>query len=236
VLDTTSRNRTERIGQNGLFFPESEYSSLPWNAELPECSSPKTAFVNLSFIMARACIFCGSRENLNREDLWPKWLVETVTQDRPSEIERIFGSDSTAHFYGGKWVKGRGVCEQCNGGWMSNLESKIKLILEPMIFDSSSVLDYVQQSAIAIWTLKTAMAFECIKGAASTPEQRMRFSIPPLIDSIYNLPSTMSAFVLGAVISSAIGVVAVSIRALDSEEAKAKRLELRRQKELRALT
>ena len=119
--------------------------------------------------MARACIFCGSRENLNREDLWPKWLVETVTQDRPSEIERIFGSDSTAHFYGGKWVKGRGVCEQCNGGWMSNLESKIKLILEPMIFDSSSVLDYVQQSAIAIWTLKTAMAFECIKGAASTP-------------------------------------------------------------------
>jgi hypothetical protein len=186
--------------------------------------------------MARACIFCGSRENLNREDLWPKWLVETVTQDRPSEIERIFGSDSTAHFYGGKWVKGRGVCEQCNGGWMSNLESKIKLILEPMIFDSSSVLDYVQQSAIAIWTLKTAMAFECIKGAASTPEQRMRFSIPPLIDSIYNLPSTMSAFVLGAVISSAIGVVAVSIRALESEEAKAKRLELRRQKELRALT
>jgi hypothetical protein len=64
----------------------------------------------------------------------------------------------------------------------------------------------------------------------------MRFSIPPLIDSIYNLPSTMSAFVLGAVISSAIGVVAVSIRALESEEAKAKRLELRRQKELRALT
>jgi hypothetical protein len=119
--------------------------------------------------MARACIFCGSRENLNRDDLWPKWLVETVTQDRPSEIERIFGSDSTAHVYGGKWGKGRGVCEQCNGGWMSNLESKIKPILEPLIFDSSSVLDYVQQSAIAIWTLKTAMAFECIKGAASTP-------------------------------------------------------------------
>ena len=64
----------------------------------------------------------------------------------------------------------------------------------------------------------------------------MRFSIPPLIDSIYNLPSTMSAFVLGAVISSAIGVVGVSIRALESEEAKAKRLELKRQKELRSLT
>jgi hypothetical protein len=118
--------------------------------------------------MARACIFCGSRENLNREDLWPKWLVEAVVQDRPSEIERIFGPDSTAHVYGGKWVKGRCVCEQCNGGWMSDLESKLKPILAPLIFDSSSVLDYVQQSGIAIWTLKTAMAFECIKGAAST--------------------------------------------------------------------
>jgi hypothetical protein len=60
--------------------------------------------------------------------------LRPVTQDRPSEIERIFVSDSTAHVYGGKWVKGRGVCEQCNGGWMSNLESKIKPILEPMIF------------------------------------------------------------------------------------------------------
>src|SRR5205814_5757123 len=39
----------------------------------------------------------------------------------------------------------------------------------PLIFDLSSVLDFVQQSGIAIWTLKTAMAFECIKGAARVP-------------------------------------------------------------------
>lgn len=117
--------------------------------------------------MARACIFCGSRTDLNREDLWPKWLVKAVVQNRPSKIEQILGQD-TPHLYAGKWVKGRGVCERCNGGWMSDLETKIKPILEPLIFDSSSVLDYVQQSAVAIWTMKTAMVFECVKGAAST--------------------------------------------------------------------
>jgi protein involved in temperature-dependent protein secretion len=30
-------------------------------------------------------------------------------------------------------VKARGLCEKCNGGWMSDLESKIKPILEPLI-------------------------------------------------------------------------------------------------------
>lgn len=39
-----------------------------------------------------------------------------------------------------------------------------------------------------------------------------------------------------AVLASAATVVAVSIRALESEESKAKRLELKRQKEVRALT
>ena len=123
-------------------------------------------FANL-VIMARACIFCGSESDLNREDLWPKWLVKVVVQDRPSEIERTIGSEDSPHVYRGKWLKGRGVCAPCNSGWMSNLEVSVKPILEPAIFDSPSSLDYVQQLGIAIWTLKTAMTFECLKGAAN---------------------------------------------------------------------
>lgn len=48
--------------------------------------------------------------------------------------------------------------------------------------------------------------------------------------------STMSPLALAAVVTSAIGVVAVSIRAFESDDAKTKRLELKRQKEVRALT
>jgi hypothetical protein len=54
--------------------------------------------------------------------------------------------------------------------------------------------------------------------------------------SLGNLPSTMSPLVLAAALASAVGVVAISIRAFESEGAKAKRLELKRQKEVRALT
>jgi hypothetical protein len=54
--------------------------------------------------------------------------------------------------------------------------------------------------------------------------------------SLTNLPSTMSPLVLAAVLGSAIGIVAVSIRAFESDDAKTKRLEVKRQKEVRALT
>jgi hypothetical protein len=50
------------------------------------------------------------------------------------------------------------------------------------------------------------------------------------------LPSTISPLFLVALLGLAVGVVVVSIRAFVSEETKAKRLELKRQKELRALT
>jgi hypothetical protein len=54
--------------------------------------------------------------------------------------------------------------------------------------------------------------------------------------SITDLPSAISPLVLVAVLGSAVGVVALSFRAFESEKTKRKRLELKRQKELRALT
>jgi hypothetical protein len=54
--------------------------------------------------------------------------------------------------------------------------------------------------------------------------------------SFTNLPSDISPLLLVAVLGSAVCVVAVSIKVFESEETKAKRLELKRQKEPRALT
>jgi hypothetical protein len=54
--------------------------------------------------------------------------------------------------------------------------------------------------------------------------------------SVTALPPAISPLFLVALLGSAVGVVVVSIRAFESEETKAKRLELKRQKELRALT
>ena len=49
------------------------------------------------------------------------------------------------------------------------------------------------------------------------------------------LPFTISPLFLVALLGSAVGLGVISIRALVSEETKAKRLELKRQKELRVL-
>lgn len=54
--------------------------------------------------------------------------------------------------------------------------------------------------------------------------------------SVLDLPSTISPLILLAILGSALGVVALSIRAFESEETKAKRIELKRQKDLRAIT
>ena len=113
----------------------------------------------------RECIFCGGKK-LNREDLWPVWVVDSVAKDRSSEIERTFGRNPP-DTYRGRYIKSRCVCEKCNCGWMSRLEGTAKPILEPMIHDSPSAIDYVKQSMIAAWTIKTAMVFECTKAESA---------------------------------------------------------------------
>jgi hypothetical protein len=57
-----------------------------------------------------------------------------------------------------------------------------------------------------------------------------------LMRSLTVLPSTSSPLLWVAAIVSALGIVAVGVRALESAESKAKRLERKRQKEIRALT
>lgn len=96
----------------------------------------------------RECIFCSGKEKINREDLWPKWLIKSAVGDRSSTIERTIGSDAPMT-HRGKFVTARCVCEPCNGGWMSLLETHSKPILEPMIHDSTCVLDSAKQSTVS---------------------------------------------------------------------------------------
>ena len=109
----------------------------------------------------RECIFCSSKASINREHLWPAWVIKSVIQNRSSAIERVIGRKAPITRVGD--LKARCICKQCNEGWMSALENSAKPILEPMFHDSPSAIDSVQQRAIAVWTIKTAMVFECVK-------------------------------------------------------------------------
>jgi hypothetical protein len=51
----------------------------------------------------------------------------------------------------------RGVCESCNGGWMSDLENSAKPIIGPMIQGSGIRLDHPSQYVAATWLIKTEL-------------------------------------------------------------------------------
>jgi hypothetical protein len=52
------------------------------------------------------------------------------------------------------------VCENCNNGWMSQLENETKPILNRMLSDARFALPLVGQHVVTCWAIKTAMVFE----------------------------------------------------------------------------
>jgi hypothetical protein len=57
------------------------------------------------------------------------------------------------------------VCERCNNRWMSDLESRAKLYLEPMLQNHGRLLHEGGQRLLATWALKTSMMLEHMHGA-----------------------------------------------------------------------
>lgn len=53
------------------------------------------------------------------------------------------------------------ICEPCNNGWLSRLESAVKPILAPMAVDGKTTeLDASAQKSLATWAVKTALLLE----------------------------------------------------------------------------
>lgn len=57
------------------------------------------------------------------------------------------------------------VCESCNNTWMSDLESRAKPYLEPMLDGYGRLLHESAQRTLATWALKTSMMVEHTHGA-----------------------------------------------------------------------
>ena len=59
-------------------------------------------------------------------------------------------------------VRIKAVCQPCNNGWMSRLETENKSIIGDFLNDRSLQLDTSQQASLARWTLKTAMVLDAV--------------------------------------------------------------------------
>src|ERR1039457_1035084 len=60
------------------------------------------------------------------------------------------------------------VCKACNGGWMSDLETAVSSLLDPVALDGRP-LNPREQALLAIWVMKTALTMD----AAQSPDDRV---------------------------------------------------------------
>jgi hypothetical protein len=113
----------------------------------------------------RACAFClGTDVKITGEHAWPSWIRTFLS---PGSKTVSFGRHEKQTK---SWPSGRqdlgvavnDVCQPCNEGWMSALETAAKPILGPMIQGNRVVLGIEQQNVLAMWAHKTAMVFDLI--------------------------------------------------------------------------
>lgn len=95
----------------------------------------------------------------------PKWMARAIEKDRGGRFS-ITGQErgqEPDQQWGAKGKLGlltNEPCQNCNNGWMSRLEERVKPVLLPMIDGGSITVRTDQQVSIARWTVKTAMNYE----------------------------------------------------------------------------
>lgn len=117
--------------------------------------------------MARACIFCGTTNKLSGEHILPNWLSKMFDKSIVG-INEVRGDNLNR-----SWTKAifqeklRKVCEACNHGWMSKLESDAKNMLSILIFTHEQVeLVESQQQILSLWAQKTLLVISEATGSA----------------------------------------------------------------------
>jgi hypothetical protein len=106
----------------------------------------------------RQCIFCDNRANTH-EHLWPQWILDRIKG--PTDIHgSILGREPFTLPAANPEYKYKCVCGSCNHGWMSDLERETMKPLAALMQDIATPLDASQQSTLARWVVKTAMASE----------------------------------------------------------------------------
>ena len=122
--------------------------------------------------MTRTCVFCGSTP-LTREHAYPDWIAALFTSEQVT-YERTIQDRRDEHAMRSSWqqrpfeVKVRAVCEDCNSGWMSDLEQEAAPLLTPMIRGQDGELDSLAATVVATWAAKTMLILRLL---ASRPQE-----------------------------------------------------------------
>ena len=105
-------------------------------------------------------MFCG-RTPLTLEHVWPQWVAAALPGEGPLRVERrALGEAPVSWERVSLEITVRRVCVGCNNGWMSELETAAKPILEPLVLGRSRTLIAAEVETAALWCAKTALMFQ----------------------------------------------------------------------------
>jgi hypothetical protein len=110
----------------------------------------------------RMCIFCGQRAD-SKEDLFPQWLDRDFRQPKGTAMPittRVGDSTAVRPNWKIAFLKVRCVCRECNNGWMSELENKVKSLVVQFLEGADLRLQPSEQLDLSLWVTMKAMVFE----------------------------------------------------------------------------
>lgn len=131
------------------------------------------------------CIFCGGTP-LSKEHIWADWLREYIPRtdaktDHNVSIVSGFVYEKTK----GKVDRPgdphsqrlRVVCQQCNNGWMSEIQNRVKPNLSKLVVGEPADLTSMDRELLANWAVMFTYIWEQAepKLITSTPQERRAF-------------------------------------------------------------
>ena len=110
----------------------------------------------------RRCVFCD-RTPVTKEHVWPRWISGLLKEYGPFTVntpeDAVRAARELDH-------QVRWVCGSCNGGWMSDLETTTRPLLETMILANpeTRLLAPADQVRLARWAMKTFLVASLLNG------------------------------------------------------------------------
>lgn len=130
----------------------------------------------------RGCIFCARRGvRFSHEHIISDWIAKQIHGGRPDSFRydaihkwESNYADIQEWAYQMKLiqVKTKGVCEDCNTGWMSRTEKAAQPIIAPLIQGKPLHLTLPQQAALASWATLKMMVLDYAMTASKRPYGR----------------------------------------------------------------
>lgn len=113
------------------------------------------------------CGWCQQRGD-SKEDIFSRWFDNDVLQNRgPNAVATLTRqTDHRNKTYSlsriaTKLTSVRGTCEDCNNGWMSQMEKEVRPVLAPLMNGHARTLLEPDQLKIATWVAMKSIALDC---------------------------------------------------------------------------